>query len=49
MFESKISKPRSILKTVIFENKLLHGAGRGGGRKGPKQCHVLFEWPLSIF
>ena len=19
----------------------------GGGRKGPKKCHVLFEWPLK--
>jgi hypothetical protein len=24
-----------------------HGGG-GGVRKGPKKCHVLFEWPPTI-
>ena len=45
------SNPLSLEKQLVLKTKC-HGAtqprGAGGGvRKVSKQCHVLFEWPLT--
>ncbi len=34
---------------MIKIRELSHGGGRWGVRKGPKKCHVLFEWPHTTF
>ena len=41
-------KPRSLKNQLFFKTKCHMEGGRGGFRKEPKKCHVLFEWPLNI-